>query len=70
MEELKPCPICGSEDVEVRAVRGNALNLLVFSEVNCKNCLVGIHDGNAYSTFESSKRAITQAWNKISEGIK
>jgi Lar family restriction alleviation protein len=70
MEELKPCPFCGSKDVEVRAVRGNALNLLVFSEVNCKNCFIGIHDGNGYSTFESSKRAISQAWNKISESQK
>ena len=61
MEELKPCPFCGSKDLKISAQEAQEGGNVLF--VHCKHCDAC---GPAFeATLEGGEEAIN-AWNKRS----
>ena len=60
MEELKPCPFCGSE--KVKLIRPQVISGEYVYGVTCVNCEIGINR-NGFMFFSDWKEA-TAAWNR------
>lgn len=61
MEKLKPCPFCGSTNVELR--RGMVFN----GAVHCRNCTADVVFDAARLVWEDDENwqdAVTKGWNR------
>lgn len=59
INELKPCPFCGSRDVELR--KGAILN----GAVHCKNCTADVVFNASWLLGDYNwKRILTDGWNR------
>ena len=66
MPELKPCPICGSTDVELRA--GALLN----GAVHCKTCTADVVFDAVRMIAQGDcdwETAVTDGWNRRTENV-
>jgi len=66
-DELKPCPFCGSDDLEVQHI-GNELRKKRSIKVRCKKCRCEREDGAIHHSFEWLEGIIIKNWNQRPEG--
>jgi hypothetical protein len=62
MSELKPCPCCGSENIEVKYI-GNSHTKSRKVEIKCKSCRLTRADGAIYHDHEWCYETAKRFWN-------
>lgn len=63
MEQLKPCPFCGSKEVIIVA------NLIYNGDVGieCQNCGIQFFAPTHYALIKDEKGYMVRAWNRRAE---
>lgn len=64
--ELKPCPCCGSENIEVKYI-GNDLSKKRKVEIKCKSCRLTRTDGAIYHNHDWCFETAKKYWNTRTE---
>lgn len=67
MSDLKPCPFCGSEDIEIKYI-GNAHTKTRKVQLKCKSCRVTRTDGAIYHDHEWCYETAAKQWNTRTSG--
>ena len=69
LEELKPCPFCGSEAIFEEGTRHDYLHgYSIDLSLACQGCNVEINSNYGQGSYESTKgeamKELTEQWNK------
>lgn len=57
MEELKPCPFCGSEP-EIRQTGRNKI------KIRCRSCLMGLEQKTLHFSLDWLRDKLIESWNQ------
>ena len=62
MEEMKPCPFCGSKDIRFVYITGNQC----WCAVQCQNCFAEFRGNFMYCNngIEFTRKKLEERWNK------
>lgn len=69
--ELKPCPFCGSDDLELMSSYYTVdIKNKWDASISCKKCTAKFKSGDRVYTEKKAIESVVNAWNKRFDGVK